>query len=176
MISRWTRLRMRNVSVKFVDEIKAHIFCSIIFHEKSRCLWGNAGSLRSHVWRHNAAQKRCCLHAGQLRQEYTYTDTHSKHLLLGQYDSGCASSPQCYVVRTLPAFCYICKSSSCVLKCTGSVYSVIVRTFNYLCVPGVITTRIAQFSSKENVVQVVCLHTRLSVNGVLKHCRNKGDP
>jgi hypothetical protein len=82
------------------------LLSSVIFHEnrvvyelmRGEILW----SLISHTRRYNAAQKRCGLHAGKLRQEYRHT--HSKHLLLFHGNIGYANAPEYYVVRTLPAF------------------------------------------------------------------------
>ena len=69
--------------LKVVEEIKAHVLFSIIFHEnrtvyelmRKKIMW----SLRSHFWRYNAVQKRCGLHTGQVRQEYRHTHTQNTY-------------------------------------------------------------------------------------------------
>jgi len=69
--------------VKVVEEIKIHILCTVTFFRKScvkEVMWKNVverGSTQITIW-HDA----CALHAAKLRQEYTYTHTHSEYVIL----------------------------------------------------------------------------------------------
>ena len=63
----------------------------------SEIVWKNAVEPR----RYKAAQKRCGLHAGQVRSEYRNTQLIFNTFLLFHGSSGYANAPYCYVIRSL---------------------------------------------------------------------------
>ena len=107
IISRSVLLRIRNVSHKFVEKIKTHILCSVIFFFFN-------GSVYEIMWKNIAESDRQLITVWRMRIAYwtrKATNTHSRNgqrLLLLHCYNGCTKAPQCYVTGTLLAlFLYI---------------------------------------------------------------------
>ena len=79
---------------KVVEKIETHFMLDNIFFFENLVFTART----SHVLQYGS----CALHAGYLRLEMK---SHNKqYLLLFHCNNGCVNAPQCYVLRTLPAF------------------------------------------------------------------------
>lgn len=102
-VFRWTLIRMRNISDIFVDKIKIHILCSIIFSENRvvyKIIWKSTmkpdRTQMTIIWRMPFA----CWTAKT-------SDTHSESVIHFHCNNGCFSS-NCYVKLIFPVLFIMC--------------------------------------------------------------------